>query len=121
MSKSNMNSVIAVLQVNDQEKALEWYKKLLGRDADFVPMEGVAEWQISENGWIQVTVDTTNPDRIGKATVIIGVNNIEMQSNLCDKNDIEHSEVIEYPEIIKMFEVIDPDGNKIAFVEEISK
>lgn len=120
MSSPNINSVIAVLQVEDQEKAVEWYKNLLGRDADIIPMEGVAEWQIADNAWIQVTIDPTDLDRIGKATVIIGVNNIEEQSSICDKSNIEHSEIIEYPEIIKMFEVVDPDGNKISFVEDIS-
>jgi hypothetical protein len=120
MSNSNINSVIAVLQVNNQETAMEWYKNLLGRDADIVPMEGVAEWQIADNAWIQVTVDPTNLDRIGKATVIVGVNNIEEQCSICDKANIKRSEVIEYPEIIKMFKVVDPDGNKISFIEDIS-
>ena len=70
MSSSNINSVIAVLPVNNQDIAVEWYKKLLGRDADIVPAEGVAEWQLAENAWIQVTTD---PERAGSATVIIGL------------------------------------------------
>jgi hypothetical protein len=74
MSNSNINSVIAVVPVKDHDTAVEWYKKLLGRDADVVPMEDVAEWQLTENAWLQVTTD---PDRAGKTTVIIGVNDAE--------------------------------------------
>ena len=33
---------------------------------------------------------------------------------------VPHGEIIEYPEIIKMIEIIDPDGNKVAFVQDIS-
>jgi len=29
-------------------------------------------------------------------------------------------EIIEYPEVIKMAEVIDEEGNKISFVQDIS-
>ena len=117
MSSSNINSVIAVLPVKDQDTAVEWYKKLLGRDADIVPVEGVAEWQLAENAWIQVTTD---PERAGSATAIIGVNDIDSQCTFCAAANVPHGEVIEYPEIIKMIEVIDPDGNKIAFVQDIS-
>ena len=57
MSCSNIYSVIAVVPVKNQDKAVGWYKKLPGRDADVVPMEGVAEWQLAENAWLQVTAD----------------------------------------------------------------
>ncbi len=117
MPSSNINSVIAVLPVKDQDTAVGWYKKLLGRDADIVPIEGVAEWQLAESAWIQVTTD---PERAGSATVIIGVNDIDSQCALCAVANVPHGEVIEYPEIIKMIEVFDPDGNKIAFVQDIS-
>lgn len=117
MSNSNINSVIAVLPVKNQDAAVLWYKKLLGRDADIVPVEGVAEWQLAENAWIQVTTD---PERAGNATVIIGVDDIDAQCKSCAAVNVPYGEVIEYPEIIKMIEVTDPEGNKIAFVQDIS-
>ena len=117
MSSSNINSVIAVVPVKNQDAAVGWYKKLFGRDADIVPMEGVAEWQLAENAWIQVTAD---PERAGTATAIIGVNDIEVQCSACAASNVSHGEVVEIPEIIKMVEVIDPDGNKVVFVQDIS-
>lgn len=117
MSSSNINSVIAVVPVRDQNTAVEWYKKLLGRDADVVPVEGVAEWQLAKNAWLQVAAD---PERAGSTTVVIGVNDIDAQCRACASANVSHGEVVEYPEVIKMIEVIDPDGNKVSFVQDIS-
>jgi predicted enzyme related to lactoylglutathione lyase len=118
MPNSNINSVIAVVPVKDQETAVEWYKKLFGRVADIIPVEGVAEWELAENAWIQVTAD---PGQAGSTTVVIGVNDIDTQCIALADADVPHGEVVEYPEIIKMVEVLDPDGNKVAFVQDISK
>ena len=117
MSSSNIDSVIAVVPVKDYYTAVEWYKKLLGRDADVVPVEGVSEWQLSEHAWLQVGTD---PERAGNTTVTIGVNDIDAQCSDLAEANVPHGEVVEYPEIIKMVEVIDPSGNKIVFVQDIS-
>ncbi len=117
MSNVNINSVIAVVPVKDFDKAIKWYKKLLGRDADIIPAEGVAEWQLAANAWLQVTIDQ---ERAGGTTVIVGVNDVEAQCNFFAEANVQFGEVVEYPGIIKMTEVIDPDGNKVAFVQDIS-
>jgi predicted enzyme related to lactoylglutathione lyase len=117
MLTTNINSVIAVIPVKDFTKATTWYKKLLGRDADIVPTEGVAEWELAENAWIQVS---NEPERAGSATVVIGVNDISAQSNACSEANMPLGDIVEYPEIIKMAEITDPDGNKVAFVQDIS-
>lgn len=118
MSSSNINSVVAVIPVNDQITAVAWYKKLLGRDADLVPVEGVAEWQLAENAWLQVSTD---PERAGSTTVVIGVHDIDAQCRACASANVSCGEVVEYPEVVRMLEVTDPNGNKVTFVQDISK
>lgn len=117
MSSRNINSVISVIPVNDFEKVLSFYIKLFGRDPDIVPMEGIAEWQLIENAWIQVSI---NPERAGTATVVVGVNEIEAQCEECISANLSIGEIAEYPGIIKMAEINDPEGNTIAFVQDIS-
>lgn len=78
----------------------------------------MAEWQLAGNAWLHVTAD---PERAGSTTVIIGVNDIDAQCSACAAANVSHGEVVEYPKIIKMIEVIDPDGNKVSFVQDISK
>ena len=109
--------MIAVVPVKDHYIAVEWYKKLLGRDADVVSVEDVAKWQLAENAWLQVGTD---PERAGNTTITIGVNDIDAQCSALSEANLPHGEVVEYPEIIKMVEVIDPSGNKIVFVQDIS-
>jgi len=117
MSTQNINSVISVIPVKNFDLALEWYRKLFERDPDVVPMEGIAEWQLVENAWIQVSID---PERAGSTTVVICVDDVESQCKVCLDANFPVGEIVEYPEIIKMTEIIDPDGNKIAFVQDIS-
>lgn len=117
MTTRNINSVISVLPVENFDEVLNWYQRLIGREADVIPMEGVAEWSILDNAWIQVATD---PENSGRATVIIGVNEVEEQRKALWDADISVSETIEYPGIVKMIEVLDPDGNMISFVQDIS-
>lgn len=117
MSSSNIMNVVAVVPVKDYREATKWYARVLGRQADLVPADDVAEWQLAENAWVQVTTDA---ERAGGTTVIIGVVDIDVQRSLCTKADVPIGQVVEYPEVIKMAETVDPDGNKIVFVQDIS-
>lgn len=121
MSNTNITNVVAVVPVKDQQKAVGWYTKLLGREADIVPADDVAddvaEWRLADNAWLQVGAD---PTRSGYTTVIIGVNDIDVQRSFCEKAGVPLGEVVEYPEIIKMAETVDLDGNKVVFVQDIS-
>lgn len=117
MSDENINSVISVIPVKNFQESLIWYKQLVGRDPDVVPMEGIAEWQIVGNSWIQVSID---PDRAGNTTLVICVNDLEAQCKTCSVSNLPIGEIVEYPEIIRMAEIIDPEGNKISFVQDIS-
>jgi len=38
----------------------------------------------------------------------------------CTKADVPIGEIVEYPGVIKMAETLDPDGNKVVFVQDIS-
>ena len=117
MSDKNINSMISVIPVKNFQQSLTWYKKLIGRDPDIVPMEGIAEWLIVENAWIQVTID---PDRAGNTTLVICVNDLEAQCKTFSASNLPIGKIEEYPEIIKMAEIIDPEGNKISFLQDIS-
>lgn len=115
--KSSINSLVAVMPVKNFDKASIWYATLLGREADLIPVEEVAEWQLAEGAWLQVSTD---PERAGSSTVVIGVDDIEQQCQLCESAGIAMSDVQEFPGVIKMAEVCDPEGNKVSFVEDIS-
>lgn len=115
--KSYINSLIAVILVENFDVASSWYASLFGRKPDLMPVEEVAEWQLAEGAWIQVSTD---PERAGSGAVVVGVDDLEAQRGVCSEAGIQLDETQEYPGVIRMAEVCDPDGNKISFVQDIS-
>ncbi|QBJ98490.1 VOC family protein [Rhodococcus sp. ABRD24] len=113
-----MNSVIAVLPVKDFSTATAWYATWLGRPADVEPMDGIAEWQIAENAWIQVTVD---PDTAGRTNVVVGVDDLDAQIDLCTSAGVDIGAVEEYPDVVKTLVIADPDGNKVTFAQDLTE
>jgi hypothetical protein len=63
-------SALAGIMVNNLDAAVAWYEKLLDRPADKRPMDGLAEWQMPDGGWIQVYEDK---ERAGFSSVTFAV------------------------------------------------
>jgi hypothetical protein len=112
-----LDSVIAVVPVTNHATAVAWYTALLGRDADVAPTEDVAEWELAPGAWLQVT---TEPQRAGGTTVVLVVSDIEAQRAACAEANVALGVLTEYPGIVKTIDAIDPDGNKVTFVQDIS-
>lgn len=115
MHASNIASVVGVLPVTDHAMAVTWYQKWIGRAPDIEPTEGVAEWQLAENAWIQVSVD---PESAGRTTIVVGVDDIEAQRSACAAVDVAVGDVSDYG-FVKTSEAVDPAGNKILFMQEV--
>ena len=109
MPESNLTSVVGVLPVTDHVKAVTWSQKWIGRAPDVEPMEGVAEWQLAENAWIQVAVD---PESAGRSTVVVGVKDIDAQRSACAAADVVVGDVNDYG-FVKTAEAVDPAGNRL--------
>ncbi|RVU32730.1 VOC family protein [Neptunomonas marina] len=118
MTNKNINGVVSIISVQEFDQALNFYTRLFMREPDLIPMEGVAEWQILQEAWVQLAFDS---ERAGSATVVITVNDIEEQHRLCTSHSLPIGDITEYPDVIKMAELIDPEGNKISFVQDISR
>ena len=113
MTKLPFNSLIGVFMVKDIEAAMTWYRAWLG-EPDVIPMEGMAEYKITDTAWLQLNVD--DGDRTS-GTIIIGVEDAaKYRQQLLDKG-IEVGELMDY-EVVLTFDVTDPDGNRISFAQE---
>lgn len=117
MSNNNFTSLFSVLHVNDFDEAVEWYAKWLGRKPDVTPDEGIAEWQLAGNAWIQVSI-APDPSFAGKSFVVCGVHNIETQRTVFQDAGISASEIQDLG-FIKLAQVSDPAGNTVIFVQEM--
>jgi hypothetical protein len=54
---STVNGVAAVAATRDFTKARAWYTRIIGRAPDLEPTDGVAEWQMTDSGWLQLIAD----------------------------------------------------------------
>ena len=115
MLESNFSNVVGVLPVTDHAVAVAWYQKWIGRAPDIEPMEGVAEWHLAENAWIQVSLDH---EAAGQTTVVVGVKDIDAQCAVCSAAGVSVGEVSDYG-FIKTAEAVDPAGNKVVFVQAV--
>ena len=111
---SNFKSVTAVLPVKDQAAAIAWSERWIGRAPDLVPVEGVAEWQLAGQGWLQVALD---PDHAGSTSVVVVVRDVLAQHKTCLDAGVTPADIQDFG-IVKLFEIVDPDGNKVVFVQE---
>lgn len=99
--------------VRELDTALPWYRSLLG-DPDLTPMEGVAEWKIAENAWVQVSEES---ERAGGSNVILQVNDIEAARREVDEKGITTGEIADYG-FVRVLDLSDPDGNRVALVQD---
>ncbi|QOC91740.1 VOC family protein [Micromonospora craniellae] len=113
----NLKSVTAVLPVTDHAAAVAWHKQWIGRDPDVEPQEGVAEWQIADNAWIQVSLD---PETSGKTNIVIGVDDIDAHVASLQSAGVPTGEIQDF-DFIKLTDIVDPAGNKVNFVWENPK
>ena len=115
MKLIDVKTIVSVFQVSDIEKSLSWYKKWLG-EPDVVPMEGVAEYELNKDVWLQLSYEGT--EKIEKSSIIIGIEDIKSCKQKLEDNGIETGEIQDY-EVVLVFDIHDPDGNRISFAQEL--
>jgi predicted enzyme related to lactoylglutathione lyase len=110
-------NVLTTLQVNDFDTAVRWYETLFGRAPDRRPMDGLAEWQLTTGGGVQVYL---NAAAAGATTVVIGVESLDTHIADLGSRDIG-AEVFDVPSgKFRLAQVQDPAGNTLTFSENLT-
>lgn len=104
--------VLAQVVVGDHDRAVAWYARLFGRAPDTTPMDGLAEWQLTGTGWLQVFSDAATA---GNSTVTLGVDDLD--PHLADLGDIEAARQTTSRDQ-QLGTVTDPDGNVIVLAQD---
>jgi catechol 2,3-dioxygenase-like lactoylglutathione lyase family enzyme len=112
-----LNDLAAVVATRDYASARAWYSRVLGRDPDLEPVDGVAEWQITATAWLQLVEDA---DRAGKSAVRFGVSDLAAQIAELNDAGIATGEPVVIADMVRVVDVADPDGNEVSFVEDLS-
>lgn len=110
-------AVLAVIPVADFEASRRWYELFFGRPADRQPMEGLAEWHLSELGVVQLLHD---PDRAGRTMVNFIVDDLDAVSAELAGKGIDTSE----PQLVssgrqRLTTTQDQDGNSLGLIQTV--
>lgn len=110
-------NVLTTLQVDDFDTAVRWYETLFGRAPDRRPMDGLAEWQLTPGGGVQVYL---NAAAAGATTVVIGVESLDTHIADLGGRGIG-AEVFDVPSgKFRLATLQDPAGNTLTFSESLT-
>ena len=110
-----VTTVLAVVSVSDLAASQPWYERLLGKPADITPMGSLAEWQITDDGWLQVFQDI---DRAGSSYLTLAVDDLDTEiaalaaRDLCSRRSTPIAPM-------RLAQIKDPDGNMITFGQNL--
>ncbi|WP_047980448.1 VOC family protein [Ornithinibacillus contaminans] len=108
------------IRVPEFEKGLSWYQLLLGKEPDFIPHDGFAEWEIVPGSWVQL--GEGEPAK-GSGPLRFGVNDIDsVRERLVKELNITDFEIFSREEVpVKWGTFSDPWGNLVGFFEYLDK
>ncbi|MFF0309709.1 VOC family protein [Streptosporangium sp. NPDC004379] len=105
-----MTRLLAQMTIVDLERAIGWYAKLFGRDADARPMDGMAEWHLAPNFGVQLWEDA---ERAGRSTMVVDESDLDALADRLTREGIDHG--VRQVTASRILVVTDPDGNGIVF------
>ncbi len=105
--------VLAVVPVTDIDVAHAWYERLLGRPADNRPMQSLADWQVTETGWVQVFLDA---ERAGVGLLNFAVDDLDQHVAELSGRGVGVEAIEAASKGVRLAAVTDPDGNRITFI-----
>lgn len=105
--------VLAVVPVSDIGTASAWYEQLLGCPPTNRPMEILAEWQVTDTGWVQVTQDA---GRAGSGLLNVAVDDLDEHLQAVHDRGLAPGDVQTVTKGVQLSSLADPDGNTITFI-----
>ncbi|QJY48582.1 VOC family protein [Pseudonocardia broussonetiae] len=109
----SIDHVLSVLPVSDIDVSRAWYERLFGRAPDNTPMPPLAEWRLTEGGWVQVWVDA---ERAGRGLLNLAVDDLPAHVEGLRAAGLEPGEVQEVTNGVTLSALTDPDGNTLTFI-----
>ncbi|UOQ42881.1 VOC family protein [Halobacillus salinarum] len=108
------------IRVPDMKAGRKWYETLLQAEPDFIPHEGIAEWEIVPGSWLQLSEGTPCE---GSGPLRLGVTNIEGERNkVISELNVSPFEIYSRKEVpVKWGTFQDPWGNQLGFFEYVIK
>lgn len=101
MKLVQIKSAVTVFLVKDIEQSINWYKQWLG-EPDSLPMEGVADYELSPGTWLQLS----QAEEVTSSSLILGVEDAKECKQVLEQHHIETGELVDY-EVVYVFDVLE--------------
>ena len=104
--------LFAGLPVADYERAVGWYRRLLGAGPSFLPNATEAVWEVAEHGYLYIDV---RPGSAGHAMHTLFVDDLDARVEGIAARGLEPAEQETYDNGVRKVVYRDPDGNEVGF------
>ena len=108
-----IDHVLGVLPVADLAVSAAWYERLFDTEPTNRPMPNVAEWRLTDTGWVQLFVDG---GRAGRSFFNIAVSDLDKHVEGLRERGLTPGEIQDAKKGVRLSMIEDPDGNTIHFV-----
>ncbi|NNG00752.1 MAG: VOC family protein [Desulfobacteraceae bacterium] len=113
--KNKIISVTVGLPVTDLDRAIDWYRQLLGELEEINPVEGV--WEICVTPSFTLQLFAMESEESSSKSVGFETSNIERSHELTLSLGVKVGEIETVPEAVHYFEFSDPYGNLLSFYQ----
>jgi glyoxylase I family protein len=105
--------VLAVIPVGDLEVSAAWYQGLFSMEPTNRPMPNLAEWRLTDTGWVQIFVDG---NRAGRTFFNLAVEDLDGHVAGLRERGFTPGEIQDATKGVRISQIEDPDGNVISFI-----
>ena len=106
----------SVVCVRDRAASQKWFETFFGRPADEIIGEEYL-WQVGANAWVVIDDRDMRAERVGRAMITLGVNDLDDILARLAAHGIGHEPVETYSNGVRHVVVLDPDGNSLSLAE----
>jgi len=107
----------AIFYTNNLDKAISFYKDVVGLEVDYIQEGKFASFNL-KNGKLGIKQSKEDREVPGHQSVFIEVENIEEAYNQFKQKDIEFSKELTNENWATNFSFLDSDGNKLQFISK---
>jgi catechol 2,3-dioxygenase-like lactoylglutathione lyase family enzyme len=112
-----INSITVALPVTDLNRAIAWYRKLLGELEEISPAEGIVEMRLMPSFWLQLFQLESNES--SSKSLNLETENIALSHEIVLSLGADAGQIETVPETIRYFEFSDPFGNLLSFYQHL--
>jgi hypothetical protein len=108
-----IDHVLAVIPVADLTVSADWYERLFDAEPTNRPMPNLAEWRLTDTGWVQVFVDGA---RAGRSFFNLAVSDLDEHVRGLRERGLAPGEIQDATKGVRLSTLEDPDGNTLSFI-----